>query len=392
MMTQGAPQLESWGRPDDPFSVARADTGAMVGSFHGEDLLMLLRWKDVRAAARDYDQFDSSVLGHVPIPPEYAIRCFRQLPIETNPPEHGRWKEIVLPFFRRPTDPVAKLEFEGVVRDHLNAALGGDPVELVRDFALPIQSASLAILLDTDRAVAAEWQVWGLHAFRTDGKTDPSKAARFLDFIDRMLDRGKADRTIGLFAALHHARFDDRPLTRDEMRGVCHLAMSGGRDTIINAIVGTLAHLARVPEDLDNLRGDPALIPVATEEIFRVLSPLPMIGRVCPHGHDRGAQSVAPGDRAALCWAAANRDPAIFDAPEDLRIDRIPNPHVAFGAGAHTCLGAPMARLLIRTLLAELARRVDRIDIVEATPRPNPFGTPYLFDALLARLIARERP
>lgn len=391
-MPLGDPHTETPIRPPDPFAAVREATGATVGTFHGEDLVMLLRWRDVRAAAADPARFDSGVRGRVPIPPEDRIRPFRQLPIEANPPEHGLWKEIVLPFFRRPTDPSARPEFEAVLRDRLAPCLHGRPVELVRDLALPIQSAALAVLLDTDRRLAAEWQGWGLHALRTDGATDPVKAARFLDFIDRQLDRGAGDPGMGLFAALHEARFEGRPLTRDEMRGLCHLALAGGRDTVINAITGTLAHLAQVPGDLDRLRAEPGLIPTATEELFRVLSPLAQIGRVCPGGHAQGPHAVAPGGRVALNWAAANRDPAVFEAPEELRIDRRPNPHVAFGAGAHACLGAPMARLLLRTLLAELAANVERIEIVEARPRSGPFGTPYLYDALQARLIARETP
>ncbi|MDJ1017503.1 MAG: cytochrome P450 [Paracoccaceae bacterium] len=377
-------------RPPDPFAEARSKSGADVGTFHGEDLLMLLRWKDVRAAARDFEHFDSSVRGRVPIPPEDEIRPFRQLPIETNPPEHGRWKEIVLPYFRRPMDPAAKAEFECILASRVTKALKGSVMEMVRDFALPVQSASLAVLLDTDRDIAAEWQGWGLHAFRTDGKTDPAKAARFLEFIDRMLNRGLVEPDMGLFSALHDARFEERPLTRDEMRGICHLSLAGGRDTVINAIVGTLAHMAQTPEDLDRLRDEPSLIPVATEEIFRVLSPLPQIARVCPHGYEHGPLTVAPGDRAALCWAAANRDPEVFESPEELRIDRARNPHVAFGAGTHTCLGAPMARLLVRTLLSQLAERVERIEVLNSVARTNPFGTPYLFESFHARLVGRK--
>lgn len=376
-------------RPADPFLQARAEKGALIGTFHGEDMLVLLRWKDVRAAARDHMRFDSGVCGRVPIPPEDAIRPFRQIPIETNPPEHGSWKEIVLPFFRRPADPAVLGEFEAVVIDRLLPLLNGDPVELVGGFALPVQSAALAVLLDTDRSIATEWQSWGLHAFRTDGKTDPVKAARFLDFIDKMLARGARDPDMGLFTALHHARFQGEPLSQDEMRGICHLALAGGRDTVINSIIGTLAHFAVAPADLARLQSDPALIPIATEELFRILSPLPQIGRVCPEGHSHGNLSIAPGARAALCWAAANRDPERFDAPEEFRIDRAPNPHVAFGAGTHTCLGAPMARLIIRTLLGALASRVSEIHIARAVPRSNDFGTPYLFSELHARLSAR---
>jgi len=377
-------------RPSDPFAAARRDPGAVIQRFGDEDMLMLLRWRDVRVAARDHLHFDSSQRGRVPTPPEDGIRPFRQLPIETNPPEHTDWKAIVLPFFRRPMDPAVMHEFETVVANQIQRALGETQIEVTREFALPIQSAALAILLDTDRALASEWQGWGLHALRTQGQTDTAKAARFLEFIDRMLDRGADDPEMGLFANLHAAQIDGRPLSRDEMRGICHLALAGGRDTLINAITGTLAHLAAHPADLERLRADPKLIPLAVEEFYRVLSPLSMIGRVCPKGFRIGPLAIPPDARASLCWAAANRDPEIFDAPEQLRIDRAPNPHVAFGAGTHTCLGAPMARLVLRRLLTELTTHVKRMELIAAAPRPSPFGTPYLFDHLTLRMIPRK--
>ena len=124
------------------------------------------------------------------------------------------------------------------------------------------------------------------------------------------------------------------------------------------------------------------LVISATEELFRVLSPLPQIARVCPVGFTHGELKVAPDQRAGLCWASANRDETIFDAPEDVRLDRKPNPHVAFGAGAHTCLGAPMARLIMRRLLWFLGNQVEEIRVIDAEARENPFGTPYLFQNL----------
>ncbi len=375
--------------PADPFQRDRAKTGARMEEMHGEELLMLLRWRDVRAAARDVVRFDSGQLGRVPTPPETDIRSFRQLPIETNAPEHTAWKALVQPYFRRPKAPGPKAEIETLVSDAVEHAVDRDAVEVVSELALPVQSAALAVLLDTPRALAKEWTAWGLHAFRTDGQTDPAKAERYLAFIDRMLDQGALSPEQGLFSYLHDAEFQGRPLTQDEKRGICHLAMAGGRDTVINAITGTLAHLAAHPEDLSRLRDEPRLISTATEEFFRYLSPLPQIARVCPRGLAHGALSIEPDARASLCWASANRDASVFEAPDELRIDRTPNPHVAFGAGDHTCLGAPHARLILRSLLDALIRRVDAFEVISATPKTTQFGTPYLFHDLTLRFVPR---
>lgn len=376
-------------QPVDPFQHDRQARGARIEEMHGEHLLMLLRWRDLRAAAKDIARFDSGQMGRVPTPPETDIRGFRQLPIETNPPEHTEWKALVQPFFRRPKEAGPKAEIEGIVRDCIARALAARDVEVVADLALPLQSAALCVLLDTERDLAAEWEAWGLHAFRTDGKTDPAKAARFLRFIDKMLDAGKYSTDHGLFSYLHKARFRDRGLTRDEMRGICHLAMAGGRDTVINAVTGTLAYLAEHPSDLARLRADPGLVYTATEEMFRLLSPLPQIARVCPGGLELHGLKIAPDARASLCWASGNRDETVFDEPHEVRLDRAPNPHLAFGAGDHTCLGAAHARLIIRSLLATLADQIDHLAARTSTPRKTQFGTPYLFHDLTLQFVAR---
>ncbi len=95
--------------------------------------------------------------------------------------------------------------------------------------------------------------------------------------------------------------------------------------------------------------------------------PLTHIGRVCPVTTDVHGAEVPAGGRVSLGWASANRDESAFDAPEETRLDRKPNPHLSFGFGTHLCLGAPHARLLVRTLLQLLVRRVSSIQVIKAT-------------------------
>ncbi|HEY1052473.1 MAG TPA: cytochrome P450, partial [Prosthecobacter sp.] len=117
---------------------------------------------------------------------------------------------------------------------------------------------------------------------------------------------------------------------------------------------------------LEFLRADPKRIVLASEEFFRVFMPLTHIGRVCPVNTNVHGEDVPAGGRVSLGWASANRDETVFDAPEETRLDRKPNPHLSFGFGTHLCLGAPHARLLVRTLLQLLVSRVSSIQIIEA--------------------------
>ncbi|MEO0477594.1 MAG: cytochrome P450, partial [Planctomycetota bacterium] len=168
--------------------------------------------------------------------------------------------------------------------------------------------------------------------------------------------------------ALTRAQFRGEPLTREQMLGFANLAFAGGRDTIINCITEILAYFGEYPDELERLRGNPGLVLTASEEFVRVISPLTLIGRVCPETTDVHGVEVRADERIALCWASANYDAEVFESPGEFRLDRKPNPHIAYGTGPHNCLGVHHARLLIRTLLKQLAEQIERIDLVEAVP------------------------
>ncbi len=158
------------------------------------------------------------------------------------------------------------------------------------------------------------------------------------------------------------------------MMGFSHLVFAGGRDTVIHSVTSILAWLATNPEGLEALRRNPTLAMSATEEFMRHISPLTHIGRVCPHAGDLHGTPVEQDQSVSLCWASANRDPLVFDRPDDLQLERKPNPHIAFGSGPHTCLGALHARTLFRILLRELAASVARIEVLSMEENIEPIA------------------
>ena len=148
--------------------------------------------------------------------------------------------------------------------------------------------------------------------------------------------------------------------------GFGNLVFAGGRDTIIHSISSIIAYFGENPDSLEFLREDHRRIVLASEEFFRVFMPLTHIGRVCPADTNVHGVAVKAGGRVSLAWAAANFDETVFEAPEEIRLDRKPNPHLSFGFGAHLCLGAAHARLVVRSLLEALTERVERIKVLEA--------------------------
>tara|TARA_R110002096_G_scaffold16106_23_gene55151 strand:- start:29834 stop:30976 length:1143 start_codon:yes stop_codon:yes gene_type:complete len=351
--------------PDDPFEEKRKASGTLRCEFQGEDLPMILRHADVRQAAKDWKTFSSDAPFRVPIPSEEDFRKMRQLPIETDPPEHTEYRKIVEPFFKRAKNPKVIAKVENLIDRMLRESLELDSLEVVRDFALPLQSHALTYLLNVDEAEAETWISWGIHVFR-DGESGELKGATLDRYLNERLDQAIQNPGEDFFSALTKATFQGKRLTKDEMLGFANLTFAGGRDTVIHTISSIFAYIAGHPEALDFLRADSKRVVNASEEFFRVISPLTHIGRVCPVKTDVHGSTVPPQGRVSLCWASANQDETAFDAPNEIRLDRKPNPHLAFGAGAHLCLGAAHARLIVRTLLAKLCLHVSAVEVVAA--------------------------
>lgn len=371
----------------DPFREARLKDGVLPCEFQGENIPMILRHEDVRKAAKDWQTYSSDAPFRVPIPSEEEFRTVRQLPVETNPPEHTEYREIVEPFFRRAKDPGMIAQVDALISEMVGAALARPAVEIVREFALPLQSRAMTYLLNVPEAEAQTWIGWGTHVFRDGAGT--KKGAALEAYIHEQLDQAARNPGADFFSALTQGTFQGRPLTRAEMVGFANLTFAGGRDTIIQMVAYTIGYLGKNAQALPFLRADPKRIVNACEEIFRVLTPLTHIGRVCPVETNVHGVTVPPQGRVSLCWASANMDEKAFDAPTEFRLDRKPNPHMAFGSGAHLCLGAAHARLILRILLQKLAERVSAVEIlssedhVENEPK---YRRVVGYDALTVRL------
>lgn len=353
--------------PTDPFRDARVKEGVLVNEFQGVAIPMILRHEDVRQAAKDWETFSSDAPFRVPIPTEEEVRSVRQLPLEVDPPEHREYRELVEPVFNRAKEPEVIARIGALVGELLGLALERESVEMVREFAIPLQSRALAVLLNMPDSEARVWIGWGTHVFREGDGT--SKGAALEAYTNELLDRAAASPGDDFFSILTRAELGGRKLTREEMLGYCSIMFAGGRDTVINSITGIVGHLAARPADLEYLRGDPKRIIGASEEFFRAISPVTHLARKCPHGANIHGVPVAPGDFVSLCFSSANHDATVFDQPGDVRLDRKPNPHVAFGFGPHLCLGAAHARLVVRTLMKALCEQVAGIETLSHVPK-----------------------
>jgi cytochrome P450 len=375
----------------DPFGDARRDRGVLGLPTDQEVIPLILRHEDVRKAAKDWKTFSSDAPFRVPIPSEEMLRSVRQLPIEADPPEQTDYRKLVEPFFLRARQPAFVARVEAITERLVAEALAHGTIEAVGDFALPLQSRALTVLLDVPEAEAERFIGWGVHVFHHGG--NGAEKGRDLErYLNEQFDRSAAAPGDDFYGLLTTATFHGRPLTRAELLGFANLMFAGGRDTVIHTVASVIGYFAGWPEALEFLRADPERIVHASEEFFRVYMPLSHIGRVCPVDTDVQGMQVKAGDRASLCWASANLDETVFEAADEIRLDRRPNPHVAFGFGAHLCLGAAHARTVVRTLLAVLCRRVAGIDLVakqERVEHTAAYDRPLGYESLTVRFRPR---
>ena len=360
----------------DPFNKAREEKGFGEMNDQNDPLVMVLRHKEVKQCAKDWQTFQSEAKpGRIVVPSEVHIRETRQIPFEVDPPLHKEYRDLVEDWFRRPFQPEYEAKLEQQIELLVNEVLNKDSLEVIHEFALPLQSNALTLLINVPFQEAATWISWGTHVFRSDDNPlDSSKANLLYDYLDAEIEKAKKKPRDDMYSLLLNAEFQGRKLIIEEIKGVMILTFAGGRDTVINAVTNTIAYFAEHPESLERIRQESKIIHKATEELIRYFSPLTHMGRVATQDTHVCEHAIKADTRISLCWAAANRDTSVFKNPNEVVLDRKVNPHVAFGFGPHNCLGAHHSRKIMKVLMKILAKKVQSIDILNTEENIEEWG------------------
>jgi len=245
-------------------------------------------------------------------------------------------------------------------------------VDLIADFAYPLPITIIADLLDIPALDREQFQAWshtvarGMDRFYSGGASDGLRelGAYFLQLLGERQATPGDDLMRALCAADHHG---DR-LSALEVVAMCTALVFGGHETTVNLIGNGLLALLRDESALAALRSQPALAEPAIEELLRFDSPAQYISRTARLGFDWRGRTIRAGDTVLACLGAANRDPAVFAAPDRLDLRRAPNPHVAFGLGPHFCPGAQLSRIETRAAIPGLLRRFPRLRLGDQPP------------------------
>jgi len=256
----------------------------------------------------------------------------------------------------------------------LDEALERDPCDFLVDVAaeLPLQAiASLLGVPQEDRHFLLEWADATLdYDDHNPGETSirSQKAGTAMSaYCARLLETKRSCPTDDILSIITTARLPDAaepggPLSDLEQHMFFHLLVAAGSETTRNSITAGLLAVMDRPDLWEDLRGDRSLLPGAVEEMLRWASSTVYNRRTATEEVERHGQLIHPGDKVVLWWQAANFDERTFADPHVFDIRRSPNPHLAFGAGSHFCLGANLARLEVTLVFDGLLDRVRSIE------------------------------
>jgi cytochrome P450 len=209
---------------------------------------------------------------------------------------------------------------------------------------------------DTQRAVAgldaAEYSAM-IHAVVAD----------FAAYFGAISADRRANPREDLATVIANAQIDGEPISDLEATGYYIIVATAGHDTTSSSLAGGLMALAKDPAMLARIQADPSLIPGLVDESIRWATPVKTFMRSATENTEIGGRTIARGDWMMLCYASGNRDEEVFEAPFEFRPDRKPNRHLAFGYGAHLCLGQHLAKMEMRILLEELLPQLKSVEL-----------------------------
>ena len=356
---------------------ARAPIVPIVGA-HIRDALFVTRYADAQAVLKDPRLANDArnVGGNHPLDAWWLPRIFTAMQdsmLNSDPPKHRRLRALVQLGFTPKRVRALETLTEAITEELLDRAEARGRVDLIQDLAVPLPLTVISEMMgipEEDRFRFRRWMTSFTNSF--SGSVfhlvmQLPTSRRLLKMFDRLLEKRRKDPGDDLISALLAAEEDGDRLNGEELVSMVFLLLLAGHETTVNLIgTGTL-DLLKNPDELDRLRARPELIDLAIEELLRFGNPILYSSpRFAREDLELCGQRIKRGTPVFAGLASANRDPAAFDAPEILRIDRTPNKHLGLGFGIHYCLGAPLARMEGSIALRALLRRFPRLRLAQS--------------------------
>jgi cytochrome P450 len=345
------------------------------------DHWLVSRYADVNALLRDR-RFGRTYLHAAtheemgrPVEPEWHApfwHLIRSGILDMEPPDHTRVRRLVAKAFTPRMVESLRGRIQGLMDGLVDRVLGAGEIDLISTVAEPLPVAVIAELLgvpESDRHLLRPWSAEICLMYELNPSDEYARRAvkaseEFSDYLRALSRERRARPRDDLVSAMAQVLDEGDRLTEDELIGTCVLLLNAGHEATVNMTGNAWWTLFRHPEQLKRLRADHLLVPNAVEELMRFDTPLQMFERWVLEDFELHGRRIPKGAELGLVFGSANRDPSVFERPDDLEITRDPNPHVTFGAGIHYCLGAPLGRLELETSFRTLLERAPHMELV----------------------------
>ncbi len=362
---------------EDPYPYFRALRDETPVHANSDGSVLVTRYADVKAVWRDLsgvvsrDAAYREKFGEGPLLEHHTTSMLFR-----DPPDHDRLRDIVNPFFTPTGIERLRQSVREIVDQLLDELDGRGEIDYVADFASQIPVQVICDIFGVPRSDGPRIRDLGAQVlFPLNPRVTPQAiadghhaAAGFkaylLEHINAWRARPVEETPSNVISALVKAEKSGQSISENEMVHMCILLLNGGHETTTNLIgLSTLA-LLRNRDQFERMAGDEVIVGTGIEECLRYTSPLQLQGRRTTREIElpSGAR-IAAGVEVVIAQASANRDERVFTEPERFDLGRRPNPHLAFGAGIHVCLGRPLARLEAAIALPAITRRFPKMDL-----------------------------
>jgi cytochrome P450 len=298
-----------------------------------------------------------------------AIVAFR------DPPGHTRVRRLLAQALRARAVSRQREVIERAANRLLDELVAGGSADIHGAFTYPLPAMVVAGILGIPEADRRRFERWAndIVFFVGSGALNEKLARATLlsvremrAYMSELVAARRADPQDDLFTAMIEAE-DEGTLTDEEIHANALFLMTAGHETATNMLSNGILTLLRHPEQFALLREQPDLIGAATEEILRFESPVQMTPRLAKEDTVLAGREVAAGDPVVIVLGAANRDPDVFSEPDEFRLDRTDQKHIAFAHGAHWCIGGPLAREEARIVLPLVLERLPDLQLADET-------------------------
>lgn len=347
---------------------------------YGGEAWLARRYEDVRLVLGDLRFSRAEAFGKDVPRPSPLIRKDRGI-LDMDPPDHTRLRKLAAKAFTAKRVETLRPHVQQIVTGLLDDMIAaGSPADLMTSLSWPLPITVICEMLGVPYEDRDEFRAW-TDASLAITAFEPAEIEQALydlnGYMAGLLEQRRTEPRDDLLTAMLHARDNDDRLDPDEIVRLAVGLLVAGHETTANQIGNFVYTLLTHPAELAKLRADPGMVTTAVEELLRATPLGASAGfiRIAKVDVEIGGVTVRAGDGVFVDAAAANRDPRLFDGPDELRLDRPVNPHLSFGHGVHHCIGAQLARLELQVAIGTLVRRLPDLALaVDARDVPWKHG------------------